>query len=60
RKVFRYAYRAYPEVVREATSAYERDRRRAARKLDAAEGDEPREPAAPAQPVLAEHESDDA
>lgn len=41
RKVFRYAFRATPEIVREATSAYERERRRAARKPDASEGDEP-------------------
>jgi hypothetical protein len=52
RKVFRYAYRAYPEVVREATSAYERDRRRAARKLDDAEGDEPSSPRLPLPPPL--------
>lgn len=44
RKVIRYAFRANPEVVREATSAFERERRRANRKPDAPEGDEPTPP----------------
>lgn len=37
----RYAFRATPEVVREATSAFLRDKRRAERKPDPLEGDEP-------------------
>ena len=41
RKVVRYAFRATPEVVREATSAFLRDKRRAERKPDPLEGDEP-------------------
>ena len=41
RKVVRYAFRATPEVVREATSAFSRDKRRTERKPDPLEGDEP-------------------
>ncbi len=41
RKVVRYAFRATPEVVREATSAYLREKRRSERKPDPLEGDEP-------------------
>lgn len=41
RRVVRYAFRATPEVVREATSAYLRDKRRGERKPDPLEGDEP-------------------
>lgn len=41
RKVVRYAFRATPDVVRECTSAYLRDKRRAERKPDPLEGDEP-------------------
>ena len=41
RKVVRYAFRATPEVVREATSAFLREKRRAERKPDPLEGDEP-------------------
>ncbi|MBK8214780.1 MAG: hypothetical protein IPK71_13660 [Myxococcales bacterium] len=36
RKVFRYAYRAHPSIVREVTSGYERTRRRRARSAAAA------------------------
>ncbi len=41
RKVVRYAFRATPEVVREATSAFLREKRRAERNPDAREGNEP-------------------
>ncbi len=41
RKVVRYAFRATPEVVREATSAFLREKRRAERTPDPLEGDEP-------------------
>ena len=41
RKVVRHAYRSTPEVIREATSAFHRERRRADRKPDPLEGDEP-------------------
>jgi hypothetical protein len=40
-KVVRYAFRATPEVVREATSASLRDKRRGEPNPDPLEGDEP-------------------